>query len=140
MGGIINHQGIVEAEVRLRLEHQEIGTIAGGLRQVRDADALVIKLMELHEFLRRHFAHEEYPGGLYDQIGACSGSHRDQVHELVDEHYNLLSVVLSLTNEVRDGGPDAVTDVLGEIDDVLANVRDHESREHRLVAELKSEG
>ena len=57
--------------------------------RVRDhgrVEGLPPMLEELHDLLVRHFSHEQFPGGLYEQLGAYGPEHHGTIRELIGEH------------------------------------------------------
>ena len=128
---------IEQAETQLRDEHKGIHVAAAELMTIKDAPTLVDRLNNLHALLRNHFAHEEFPGGLYDLMGACSLQFRQEVRELIGEHYEVLSTVLSLSKRLQLEGQDGVSDAIQDVAAVVDIVRGHEKREHEMVAKAK---
>lgn len=129
---------VAVARVRdeLATEHDAIRGIVGKLRAPRQAphDALGL-LEELHGSLSQHFAHEEFPGGFYETLGACTHDHGADLRVLVDEHFLILSAAQSLKERARTGAaPDAPFDQ--EVSALTDRIAAHERREHDLVAKL----
>jgi len=137
MSGTTDRATIEKAEAELHAEHKQIHVAAAELQTIKDAPKLIQKLTDLHQLLREHFAHEEFPGGLYDRMGACSAQFRHEVRQLAGEHYEVLTTVLSLRKRLWDEGQDGVSDVIQDVGDVVATVRGHEIREHELVTKAK---
>ncbi|HEY3359523.1 MAG TPA: hemerythrin domain-containing protein [Polyangia bacterium] len=117
-------------------EHQQLRRIVGRMREARDTATLAAALDELHPRLKEHFAHEEFPNGLYHSMGALARDHAAEVRELVDEHFQLLSAVRGLADEARrhqGGGPEGLLRNAGAIADRL---RAHEEKELKLADTL----
>ncbi|GAB4222489.1 MAG: hypothetical protein Kow0062_20120 [Acidobacteriota bacterium] len=129
-----------QALYQLKDEHR---TIMESVRAVLEAAASpegtdIVPLLEsLHGTLARHFAHEEYPEGLYDRMGACTADHRDELRELVDEHFRLLSMLRGMIERARLGERERLAD---EARAFAEQLRDHETKEHALGARLAAPG
>ena len=116
--------------------HDEHRTLAGLLGRVRDTEDLLTLtplLDELHPLLQLHFAHEEYPGGLYDRLGTRSFRFRTQVRRLVDEHFRMLSLVRGLAVRARSPRPGEAAEILEEAHRLVEWLSDHEAREHAMA-------
>jgi len=125
---------VAEAEASLREEHRQMADLLNRICGETGLPALRTLLDELHTTLKEHYAHEEYPGGLYDSMGALSREFRDIVRQLVDEHYRMLSAVSGLSRRARDSGEQEPKDLIQEAHQIVASLRLHESREHELAA------
>ena len=108
------------------------------LRSVVDPPLLTQRLEELHTLLVNHFAHEQFPGGLYESMGAFSSCWHKELRELIREHCLILSEARSVLDRSRtttvhtQGALQAA--VLALIDQLYA----HEHKEHQLAQRLQS--
>ena len=121
------------ARDELSHEHAAIRGLLDDLRakaaSPKDAKPL---LSDLHRTLAKHFAHETYPGGFYEAIGACKTEFLGDLRVLVDEHFLLLSTTQSLRERAERGAADE--DAFGQdITGLLERLASHEQREHQLV-------
>ena len=82
--------------------------------------------------LHRHFQAEEYPGGLYDRLGATSPRFRDDVRELVDDHFRILGTLRGLSSRLRAGDGDLET-ILRQRGRIATRLAEHEKREHDMA-------
>ena len=123
-----------QAAQELREEHAQIMALVKTIEEGKDVAAISGQLETLHEVLLKHFAHEEYPKGLYDVMGACTAEHRDELRVLVDQHFSILSNLRGLVERSRgDAAPETV---LTEARALAESLREHETLEHKLAAEL----
>ena len=97
---------------------------------------LVPLLEELHTLLIRHFSREQFPGGLYECMGAYGSRHHDELKVLVRDHCEILSAVGGLLGRMRAADPREEPALLAALADVLARLHDHEHREHALADKL----
>lgn len=117
-------------------EHAELMALVARIDAHPRLPGLLPLLESLHEMLIHHFAHEQFPGGLYESLGAYGSEHHEEIRALVGEHCAILSEVRGLLENTRAAGPAAGPDLLARRDAVLALVRAHEGREHRLADRL----
>ena len=113
-------------------EHGHILEMLSGLRSGPAPGELQDLLESLHAALMAHFAHETYPDGFYQRMGACGPEHADELRVLVDEHFRMLASLWSIKERVRLGQ----TDVDADIDDFARLLERHERKEHELVERL----
>lgn len=118
----------------LAAEHEELILLLERLGNIRDGLDLSAPLEELHVLLARHFAHEQFPGGLYESLGAYGQEHRELVGELIREHCMLLSTASGLLDRSRKTGWDP--DLLNAVHQLIDALHGHERNEHRLAEEL----
>lgn len=116
-------------------EHRDIHALAGSLAEATVAEAGPL-LDRLHDLLLRHFAHEEYPGGFYDALGACAPATRDDLRVLVDQHFLIVSKLQSLRERARRPDERAHPTFAVEKDALATLLREHERREMELVSRL----
>ena len=126
-------EAIRRAEEGLAEEHRALGQLVGRLASVEALSELVPLLDELHPKLHSHFAHEEYPGGLYDTLGATASTYRDQVRELVDDHFRILAKVRELRGRAGEGDPETAAALIGEARAIIPWLQRHEGREHAIA-------
>lgn len=119
-------------------EHRRLMALVSLLETERDIAKLPSMLRELHDLLAEHFAHEQFPGGLYEQLGAYGSQHHGELKTLIREHCSLLSAARALVEHAER--PQADTRVLDEVVGMLEKLRAHEIKEHRLVRKLQGDG
>ena len=117
-------------------DHRELADLAGRAREHRSVVGLVPLLEKLHGLLIRHFSQEQFPGGLYECMGAYGSDYHEELKILVREHCVILSAMRGLLDHAIVAGADDETAVLNEMDGVLAHLRDHERREYALADKL----
>jgi hypothetical protein len=127
---------VEQAVASLHGEHQHIDELVRRIRESDSSETITGLLEELHDALKKHFAHEEYPGGLYHSLGACTAEHRRDLRVLVDQHFNLLSATRGLLERARLGGPEQRQEIVKEADQLAARLREHETHEHELAKRL----
>ena len=138
--GTTDVAAIVEAAAALTSEHRRLGELVRRLEAAEDAEALAPLLADLHGALHEHFAHEEYPGGLYERVGACSAAFRHRVRVLVDDHYQILATVYGLSRSAVTARGDALAELKVAVGEVVAWLQRHEALEHELFELAKARG
>ena len=120
--------------VRLELdaEHRALRHFGDRIKTASDMRLLAQLLEELHRRLKAHFVHEEFSEGLYDAIGALGPSHRDQVRELLDEHYRFLAMVRGLSARAHGRRADGA-DLIREAAELAEQLHRHEEKELALT-------
>lgn len=93
-------------------------------------------LEELHRLLIDHFAHEQFPGGLYEVLGAFDSAHHEELRTLVREHCELLSLTRGVLERSRAAGAADAAALRREVDAMIARLREHEQKEHALAHKL----
>jgi hypothetical protein len=124
---------VLQASQALENDHHRLHALIDRLRGSLDLAGLAAALTELHGALSSHFNTEERPGGLYDSLGVCVPEFREQLGELVDDHFRFASLVRDLAQRAREaegGGADALRADLARF---LTALSDHERREHEMV-------
>jgi hypothetical protein len=117
-------------------EHQEIMNLVHRLEQHRSLVQLVPLLEELHALLINHFAHEQFPGGLYESLGAYGSTHHEDLRVLVNEHCVILSSVRGVLERARLANETQAAQILNEVAAVITSLHQHEHKEHRLAEKL----
>jgi hypothetical protein len=120
-------------------EHRELMVLVERVRGLRSIIGLAPLLEELHTALIKHFSHEQFPGGLYECMGAYGSRYHDDLKILVRDHCVILSAVRGLVE--RTGAADGQDEpaLLAEVAEVLAHLHDHERREHALADKLMAQ-
>ncbi len=113
-------------------EHRHILEMVSELQSGPAPDELQSLLESLHAALMAHFAHETYPDGFYQRLGACVPEYSNEIRELVDEHFRILAMLWSIKERVRLGQ----TEVRGDIADFAQVLERHERKEHELAERL----
>lgn len=127
---------LTEAYKELADEHKRILALLDRLKRANTLDGVRPLLDELHTMLMGHFAHEQYPGGFYETMGATAPKHRDDLRELVDDHNHILSAVRGLSERVTRVESTGISEVLEGVAGVVDRLREHEHREHQLAEKL----
>lgn len=117
-------------------EHRDLMSLTERIRAHRGIIGLQPLLEELHALLIRHFSHEQFPGGLYERMGAHGSSYHDELKVLIEDHCTILSAVRGLLERTRSADRREEPELLGDLDAVLARLREHERREHALADKL----
>ena len=117
-------------------DHRELMELVERIRERHGIDGLAPLLEKLHGLLIRHFAREHFPGGLYECMGAYGSHHHEELKILVREHCVILSAVRGLLDHTLVAGSQDEPGMLSEVAEVVAQLRDHEQREHALAEKL----
>lgn len=128
-----SEDAVRKALMELKDEHAAIMLQVEEMVATDDPHRLQPILENLHGVLMKHFAHEEYPDGLYHTMGACTPEHRHDLRALVDDHFKILSTLRGMIERAKLGqtaGLHAEAVALGE------HMRAHETHEHALAASL----
>ncbi len=130
-------RSLKEVHAEMADEHREIMTLVSDI-EAPCADADLVGLLEtLHRRLVDHFAHEQFPGGLYECMGATDASYQDELEVLVREHCELLSRSSVLAHRARAGTPREGRALRDDVAGLVEGLRDHELREHRLAETIE---
>ena len=117
-------------------EHRVLMSLIERIRNHRRVFGLAPLLDELHALIIRHFSHEQFPGGLYEQMGAHGSSYHEELRALIEDHCTILSSVRGLLERTRVAGERDAETLLGEVAEVLDSLNEHERREHALADKL----
>lgn len=131
---------IAHAHEELREDHRRLHALVDRLRTASDLDALGAVLEELHTALIAHFNAEEKPEGLYDALGVCAPEFRDQLSELVDEHYRIAAALRDMRDRARQAPGSPHDSLLGEAARLAQFLGEHEKREHAMVDAAMARG
>lgn len=123
----------------LEQEHRELMVLVERIRAHRSAIGLTPLLEALHASLIKHFSHEQFPGGLYECMGARGSRYHDELKCLVRDHCVILSAVRGLLERSRSADAGDGPILLADVADILGHLHDHESREHALADKLGAE-
>ena len=123
----------------LEEEHRDLMVLVERVRGLRGTIGLTPLLAELHTSLIKHFSREQFPGGLYERMGAYGSRYHDELKVLVQDHCVILSAVRGLLERTRIADPNNETALLDELAQVLSHLRDHEHREHALADKLMAQ-
>jgi hypothetical protein len=116
--------------------HRALRGLLGQLREVKDPAGLAAVLDELPGKLKAHIAHEEFPGGLYESMGALEPAYANDVRELVHQHFMFLSTVRSLADEVRRAEPPVAPRLLEQAAGLAEQLHSHEAIEQQLAERI----
>lgn len=117
-------------------EHRELMVLVERIRSHSGGIGLGPLLEELHMLLIRHFSHEQFPGGLYERMGAYGSRYHEELRTLIEDHCTILSAVRGLLERTRIAGEGDETGLLADVAGVLRRLNDHERREHALADKL----
>lgn len=121
-------------------EHRELMSLVDRIQNHRALMGLGPLLEKLHTLLIRHFSHEQFPGGLYECMGAHGSRYHRDLEVLVEDHCTILSSVGGLLERTRMAVESDAPALLADLDRVLEHLIDHEHREHTLADKLASPG
>jgi hypothetical protein len=117
-------------------EHRELMALVERIRAHRGVIGLGPLLEQLHTLLIRHFSHEQFPGGLYDRMGAHDARYHDELKILIEDHCTILSSVRGLLERTRIADEGDESSLPGDVAAVLLRLNEHERREHALADRL----
>ena len=126
-----------QAHTELADEHQAIMALVEQIGGTHEVVALPPLLEALHDSLIDHFAHEQFPGGLYECMGAYDARYHEDIRELVREHCVLLSTIRGLVERSQWVARDEETKLLNDVSGFVSALESHERKEHRLVRKLR---
>jgi hypothetical protein len=127
-----------DVHAELADEHRRLMALVSLLEAERSIAKLPLMLRELHDLLVDHFAHEQFPGGLYEQMGAYGSQHHEDLRVLIREHCDVLSAARALLEHSER--PQHDSGLLDQVARLLDALRAHELEEHRLVRKLEGDG
>lgn len=122
-----------EAHEELKEDHREILATLDRLENAQDASEVAALLHALMPRLKEHFAKEEHSGGLYERVGAKREDFTDQIRELVDDHFRIMSAIQAS----RPTGPEHQELTLRFARELVGWLRDHERREYELARQAE---
>jgi hypothetical protein len=117
-------------------EHRNIMSLAQRLEQHHSLVNLVPMLEELHALVINHFAREQFPGGLYESLGAYGSAHHEELRVLVNEHCVILSSLRGVLERARLANETPAVEILNEVAAVITSLHQHEHKEHILAEKL----
>jgi hypothetical protein len=123
----------------LATEHRELMVLVERIRSFRSAIGLAPLLDELHTSLIRHFSREQFPGGLYECMGAYGSHYHEDLKVLVNDHCVILSAVRGVLEHAQAANAHDEPALLAEVAEVLDRLLDHEQREHALADKLQTQ-
>jgi hypothetical protein len=130
------HSSIEQTYKALGDEHRQIMRLLERIEQHRTLVHLVPLLEELHDLLINHFAREQFPGGLYESLGAYDASYHDELRVLVHEHCVILSSMRGVLERARVANEAQETEILDDVAAAISSLYEHEHREHALAEKL----
>ena len=123
----------------LEEEHRDLMVLVEKARGLRSTVGLNSLLERLHTSLIKHFSHEQFPGGLYERMGAHGSRYHDELKILVEDHCIILSAVRGLLERTRAANRNDESALLDDLASVLTHLHDHEHREHALADKLMAQ-
>lgn len=126
------------AHAALAEEHGQIMTLIEALEYSPQASKLVHRLERLHTMLINHFAREQFPGGLYERMGAFGSRWHADLRGLILEHCMILSETRGLLDRARECAPAERHELQPEVIALIQQISNHEVKEHELASRLKS--
>jgi hypothetical protein len=130
---------LASAHADLVDEHRALRNLLGRLREIQDPVGLAALLDDLHGKLKAHIEHEEFPGGLYESMGALGPAYANEVRELVDEHFRFLATARSLADEVRRAESPLAPRILNDAAALAEQLHTHEAIEQQLAERILAE-
>lgn len=125
-----------EVYEELATEHKELMSLVAEIDAFEHAVGLSPVLERLHELLIRHFSHEQFPGGLYERMGAYGSAYHAELKALIEDHCILLSGVRALFERAKATGTADESTLMSDLAEFIAHLRRHEQREHELAEKL----
>jgi hypothetical protein len=119
-------------------EHGQLDDLLQQLEHRAASHRLPLLLEGLGDLLRRHFAREEAPDGLYEALRSKAKADFDRVRALLGEHTALLAAVDSLGRQSR--GQPGSPELPRGIERLCWQMRAHEHEESRLLIDSLSRG
>ncbi|MBX3415162.1 MAG: hemerythrin domain-containing protein [Pirellulales bacterium] len=94
-------------------------------------------LCQLRNYATQHFAHEEEDGCFEDAV-AIMPTCAPRIDDLREEHHEILAALDRFHDaaDLDDNRPDYWNLFAGQIEELLAQLGNHEQREARLIAEV----
>jgi len=120
----------------LATEHQELMSLIDEVEAFKSSAGIQPLLERLHELLIRHFSHEQFPDGLYDRMGAYGSKWHSQLRILIEDHCVILSGIRAMSERASRPGSDEDPTFISDLAEVIAHLRQHEQREHKLAERL----
>ena len=125
------------AHAAMAEEHVRIMALVDVLRDVSDPSRHVRTLEELHILLANHFAREQFPGGLYEAMGAFGSRWHEELRELIRDHCLILSDARGVLERARQATPETQDALQADLISLLDLLCEHERKEHRLAERLQ---
>ena len=126
------------AHAALAEEHAQIMALLDVLKDAPDPSQLVRRLEELHTLLVNHFAREQFPGGLYESMGAFGSCWHEDLRELIRDHCLILSEARGVLERARKSTPETQDALRANVIALVEQLSEHERKEHRLAERLQS--
>lgn len=120
----------------LEKEHRRVIQLVERLRDHDSETGLVPLLDKLRTLLIVHFAREQLPDGFYDALGERARARHDEIQVLTGDHAAILSTLNDLIEDAESPDAGADADLLGRTGQLVAEVQDHEEREHRFALDI----
>ena len=134
---MIQSRRLADAHAEMADEHRRLMALIARIEAQDSSSGLTPLLEELHGLLVNHFAHEQFPGGLYERMSATDTSCHEEIRTLVREHCEILSTARALLEHCRLQGQDTGASLLDDVSAFIGTLHAHEQREHRLAERLK---
>ena len=126
------------AHAAMAEEHEQIMALLDVLQNAPDPSRLVRRLEELHTLLINHFAHEQFPGGLYESMGAFGSRWHEHLRELIRDHCLILSEARAVLERARVSTPHTQDALQAAVIALIKQLSTHERKEHHLAERLRS--
>ena len=123
---------------RVQQAHESIVRLVTELQAAGDTGRIRDILRDLSEIFPGHFADEEEPGGLFDQLRMQRPRYHSRLKSLQEEHRSILEELRGLQARARHLGGD-VTQRGNEIARFARRLRAHERHENLLVLDVYME-
>jgi len=141
------HQNTATAQARekfrhahdaLAEEHAQIMALLDVLQDAPDPSRRVKLLEELHTRLVKHFAHEQFPGGIYESMGAFGPRWHEDLRELIRDHCLILSEARAVLERARVSTPHTQDAIQAAVIALIKQLSTHERKEHHLAERLRA--
>lgn len=113
-------------------------TLVETLKRAPPPAVLVRRLDELHRLLVNHFAHEQFPGGLYETMGAFGSRWHEDLRGLIQDHCHILSEARAILERARKSTPAERNELQVDVNALIERLAEHERKEHRLAERLQT--
>jgi hemerythrin len=123
------------ARLRIDEEHRQLGELLRALTHTHDLARTAALLDELQALLVRHFAGEEGDDGLHQVVGEGASHRLTNLHQLFEEHRQLLARLEAVRAEAAAALAGPVRRVNEGITWLAETLRRHEKQEEALFGE-----
>jgi len=118
-------------------DHRRLGLVLHELENCEQAAEICSQAESLVPWLKRHFAEEEEPAGVFESIERHDPRHSHEIGILVGEHQAMLDQVDALANMARSvkDEPGLNPELSESVRAFILALRLHERKENRLLTD-----